>query len=49
MHRLVYQGNNVFLVENVPDFSLSFTVENGRATKFSLVKGDGFGEGVRIQ
>lgn len=46
--RLVYQGDNVFLVEGVPDFSLTFTVEHGRATKFILRKEDGSGEGIRV-
>lgn len=45
--RLIYRGNNAFTVEGAPDFRLVFTVENGRATRFALVKGDGMGEGVR--
>jgi hypothetical protein len=47
--RLLHQGENVFFVEGVPDFSLAFVVENGRATKFTLRKADGMGEGVRLR
>ncbi len=46
--RLLHQGDNVFFVEGVPDFSFAFHVENGRATKLTLRKEDGMGECVRI-
>ena len=46
--RLLHQGSNVFFVEGVPNFSFAFVVENGRATRFTLRKEDGMGEGVRV-
>jgi hypothetical protein len=49
VRRLVYQGDHVFFVEGVPSFVLIFTLENGRATRFSVRKDDGLGEGVRVQ
>ena len=47
--RLLYQGDNVFFVENAPNFVLSFSVENGRATRFTVRKEDGEGTGVRVE
>ena len=47
--RLLYQGNGVFAVEGVADFSLTFFVQNGRATKFTGHKADGVMEGERIE
>ena len=47
--RLLYQGANVFFVENVPNFALTFTVESGRATRFTVRKEDGEGVGVRVE
>jgi hypothetical protein len=48
--RLLYQGDNVFRPEGVRDVTLTvtFVVENGRATKFILRKEDGVIEGVRV-
>jgi hypothetical protein len=46
--RLLYQGNNVFHPEGMPDFVFTFTVENGRATKFTVRREDGVMVGVRL-
>jgi hypothetical protein len=46
--RLLYQGDNVFRPEGVPDFILTFVIENGRATKFTARKEDGVMVGVRV-
>lgn len=46
--RMLHQGRNVFLFEGVPDFEVTFVVENGRATRFALRKADGPGDGVRV-
>ena len=39
--RLLYQGDNVFLAENTPDFVLTFVMDGGRATGFTVRKADG--------
>lgn len=36
--RLVYQGDNVFYPEGVPYFVMTFTVADGKATKFSFTR-----------
>ena len=46
--RLLYQGNNVFHPQGMPHFVFTFTVENGRATKFTVRREDGVMEGVRV-
>lgn len=45
--RLLYQGDNVFRPEGVPNFVFTFVLENGRATKFSVPREDGVMVGVR--
>jgi hypothetical protein len=46
--RLLYQGENVFQAEGVPNFILRFELEAGRATKFTVRKDDGLIKGVRV-
>ena len=46
--RLLYQGDNVFWPEGTPNFTLTFVVEGGRATKFTGRRPDGVIEGIRI-
>jgi hypothetical protein len=46
--RLLYQGDNTFRPEGIPDFLFVFIVENGRATKFTGRREDGVMEGVRV-
>jgi hypothetical protein len=46
--RMLYQGDNVFRPEGVPNFVLTFVVEGGRATKFTGLKPDGVIEGIRV-
>jgi hypothetical protein len=45
--RLLYQGDNVFLAENTPDFVLTFLMDDGRATGFNVRKADGLIVAVR--
>jgi hypothetical protein len=47
-HRLVYQGDTVFLVEGMPGISLAFVVESGRATRFTVRTPDGPLGAVRV-
>jgi hypothetical protein len=46
--RLQYQGENVFRPEGLPEFTLTFTMEGARATKFVARRGDMVLEGVRM-
>jgi hypothetical protein len=46
--RLLYQGDNIFRPEGIPNFVLTFVVEPGRATTFTVPKEDGLMKGVRI-
>ena len=39
--RLLHQGDNVFVLENTPDFVLTFVMQGGRATGFNVRKEDG--------
>lgn len=45
--RLLYQGGNVFQPEGMPEFSLTFTMDAGRATKFVVRSPEWTMEGVR--
>jgi hypothetical protein len=45
--RLIYQGNNVFVPENTPDFVIAFVTEGGRITGFNVRKEDGWIVAVR--
>ena len=38
--RLLYQGDNIFLADNTPDFGLTFVMNGGRATGFNVRKAD---------
>ena len=46
--RLLYQGDNVFRPEGIPDFVFTFVLEGGRATKFTVRRPDGVMQGIRI-
>ncbi|HWE42441.1 MAG TPA: hypothetical protein VG432_08045 [Gemmatimonadaceae bacterium] len=46
---LVYRGDNEFLAGGDPDFVLIFVMENGRATKFTVRRGDGVIQGRRLK
>jgi len=46
--RLLYQGDNSFRPEGVPDFLFVFVVENGRATSFTVKREDGVMRGTRV-
>lgn len=47
--RLLYQGDDVFRPEGIPDFLITFVLEGGRATKFTARRPGGVMEGVRLQ
>jgi hypothetical protein len=46
--RLLYQGDNAFRPEGMPNFTLTFVLESGRATKFTGRRPDGVMEGIRV-
>jgi hypothetical protein len=46
--RLQYQGENVFMPEGMPEFTLTFTMEGQRATKFVVKSPEFTLEGVRM-
>jgi hypothetical protein len=46
--RILYQGDNRFRPEGIPDFEFHFEISNGRATKFTVQKEDGLMVGVRL-
>lgn len=45
--RLLYQGDDVFAAEGMPDFVLSFVVDARRATRFTVRPEGGVITGVR--
>jgi ketosteroid isomerase-like protein len=47
--RLLYQGNGAFRPEQAPTFLVTFTVENGRATRVSMRSPEGTMEGARVE
>jgi len=47
--RMLYQGNNVFRPEAAVVFVLTFTVEDNRATRLSIMSPDGPMDGVRVE
>ena len=46
--RILYQGDNRFRPEGIPDFEFRFEVANGRATRFTVQKEDGLMVGTRV-
>ena len=46
--RLLYQGENVFRPEGLPGFSITFTMEGAKATKFVVKSPEWTMEGVRV-
>ena len=46
--RLLYQGGHVFYAEGVPDFVITFVLEKGRVTGFSVQKEDGVLRATRV-
>jgi len=46
--RLLYQGENVFHPEGLSGFSITFTMDSGRATKFVVKSPEWTMEGVRV-
>ena len=46
--RLLYQGENLFRPEGMPEFSLTFTMEGARAAKFVVKSPERTLEGVRV-
>lgn len=46
--RLLYQGNHILRPEAAPDWKITFPLDNGQATQFSIESPDGNMEGVRI-
>ena len=46
--RLLYQGGQVFIPEGMPDFVITFVLERGRATRFSVQKEDGVLQATRV-
>lgn len=47
--RLLYQGNNAFRPEQALSFLMTFTVENGRVTRVSMVSPEAPMAGVRVE
>ena len=47
--RLVYQGDNVFVPENTPDFVITFVIKGGRVTGFNVPREEGQIVAVRNQ
>ena len=45
--RLLYQGDNVFQPEGMPEFTVTFTMEGTKATKFVVKSPEFTLEGVR--
>jgi hypothetical protein len=46
--RLLYQGDNIFHPEGMPQFAFTFVLEGGRATSFTVQREDGVMKGTRI-
>ena len=46
--RLLYQGNNVFHPEGMPEFTVTFTLDGTKATKFVVKSPEFTLEGVRM-
>ncbi len=46
--RLLYQGDNIFHPEGMPQFAFAFVLEGGRATSFTVQREDGVMKGTRI-
>jgi hypothetical protein len=46
--RLVYLGDNLFRTEGQYNYTVTFILENGRATRFTARSGDTVLQGVRI-
>jgi hypothetical protein len=47
-HRLLHQGDTVFLAEGMPGITITFVVESGRATRFTVRTPDGPLDAVRV-
>ena len=47
--RLLYQGDNVFQPEGMPRFVMTFTVADGKATKFTFTREGQVFDAVRVQ
>jgi len=47
--RLLYQGDNVFQPEGMPRFVMTFTLADGKATKFSFTREGQVFDAVRVQ
>ena len=46
--RLVYLGDNLFRTEGQYNYTVTFIIENGRATRFTARSGDTVLQGVRL-
>jgi hypothetical protein len=46
--RLLYQGENLFRPEGMPEFSVAFTMEGSRAAKFVVKSPEFTLEGIRV-
>jgi hypothetical protein len=46
--RLLYQGDNIFHPEGMPQFVFAFVLQGGRATSFTVQREDGVMKGTRI-
>lgn len=47
--RLLYQGDNVFQPEGMSSFVMTFTLADGKATKFSFTREGAVYDAVRVQ